>query len=80
MDKTLLDPPSDPIEKPAPSPMPPPSTPDNSGNPGSIPQGTPLSGDKAPSTPKSDQGSYLTLIYKICYLIFEFYFRFRSIP
>lgn len=56
MDKTLLDPPETAPDRPAPSPMPPPSTPDNS----SSNQGgnTPSGGDKAPSTPKSDSGTY----------------------
>lgn len=56
MDKTLLDPPVDntAAERPAPSPMPPPSTPDP--NISSSQSSTP---DKAPSTPKSDQGNSL---------------------
>lgn len=47
MDKTLLDPPET-TDKSAPSPMPPPSTPENGQSVSSS--------DKAPSTPKSDQG------------------------
>ncbi|KAB0794092.1 hypothetical protein PPYR_13712 [Photinus pyralis] len=55
MDRTLLDPPETCTDRPAPSPMPPPSTPDNStSNQGGS---TPSGGDKAPSTPKSDQDS-----------------------
>lgn len=50
MDKTLLDPPES-QDKPAPSPMPPPSTPENSQSS--------MSGDKAPSTPKNEQGDFL---------------------
>lgn len=54
MDKTLLDPPeasekSGWVERPAPSPMPTSNTPDNSQN----------SADKAPSTPKNEQGMLL---------------------
>lgn len=52
MDKTLLDPPVE-TDRPTPSPMPPPSTPDSSSQ-------SSTSGDKAPSTPKSDQqGNHL---------------------
>lgn len=55
MDKTLLDPPTEQNDRPAPSPMPPPpNTPDNSSS--SSTSSTPIPGDKAPSTPKSDQG------------------------
>lgn len=46
MDKTLLDPPQESGEKAAPSPMPPPSTPEGSGVQ-----------EKAPNTPKSEQGT-----------------------
>jgi mediator of RNA polymerase II transcription subunit 13 len=48
MDKTLLDPPQESGDKPTPSPMPPPSTPDGGGQA--------VGADKAPSTPKSEQG------------------------
>lgn len=60
MDKSLLDPPDSSdkggvVERPAPSPMPPPSTPDNS-----------QSSEKAPSTPKNEQGSVsFSLIFLI---------------
>lgn len=67
MDKTLLDPPES-QDKPAPSPMPPPSTPDNS-------QSSSLPGDKAPSTPKNEQGSIVNFFLNIC--VFKpFYFCF----
>lgn len=62
MDKTLLDPPSDNIsERPAPSPMPPPSTPDPNNSSQSF-----SSQDKAPSTPKSDQGMLLIRLTFVC--------------
>lgn len=55
MDKSLLDPPESTdkpmMERPTPSPMPPPSTPDNSQS----------SADKAPSTPKNDQGKFIMM-------------------
>lgn len=73
MDKTLLDPPVDntAAERPAPSPMPPPSTPDP--NISSSQSSTP---DKAPSTPKSDQGNssvHRIVLYlnSSVYIIFE---------
>lgn len=74
MDKTLLDPPEVSTDRPTPSPMPPPSTPDN--NPSSQGASTPSGSDKAPSTPKSEQGTLWSL-----YVVFSLsremlYFRF----
>lgn len=69
MDKTLLDPPVE-TDRPTPSPMPPPSTPDNNTQ---APSQTNTPGDKAPSTPKSDQqGNYRSIISGVRKFIYFF--------
>lgn len=65
MDKTLLDQTPENIDKPAPSPMPPPSTPESGSGSNSQP-----ASEKAPSTPKSDQGMCAQL---------HFFFHFNQI-
>lgn len=55
MDKTLLDPPQETSDRPTPSPMPPPSTPDSAGG----------ASEKAPSTPKSEQGKKFLIFQNI---------------
>ncbi|XP_018318970.1 mediator of RNA polymerase II transcription subunit 13 isoform X4 [Agrilus planipennis] len=89
MDKTLLDPPETTPDKPAPSPMPPPNTPDNnsSGSGNNNPTSSSSSSqnssmmnstDKAPSTPKSEQGKTFNIllkctVYKINNLLLIYY-------